>query len=235
MKLRVTTAAEPDADRIAAVHMAAFGTNALLRAQFPSSNIRTKLWKCIAAKAAADIRDPNIAVLVVRDQEDRIISFAKWSLPVTLEQDHGSYTEKPWRWPEGSNFPVLDEWAAKLERAHRNVLGETPSYPGARQEALLTLFYPDLTFIGTDPQYERRGAATALIQWGLDRCCESGAPAYLESTLGAVQLYERLGFKIRHRVSIVLEGAQSYEEACCVFQPRGTMLAGQGLSDGDNE
>lgn len=142
MKLRVTTAAEPDADRIAAVHMAAFGTNALLRAQFPSSNIRTKLWKCIAAKAAADIRDPNIAVLVVRDQEDRIISFAKWSLPVTLEQDHGSYTEKPWRWPEGSNFPVLDEWAAKLERAHRNVLGETPSY----RKSFFEVFYSNLDF-----------------------------------------------------------------------------------------
>ena len=94
------------------------------------------------------------------------------------------------------------------------------------------LFYPGLTFIGTDPQHERRGAATALIQWGLDRCCESGAPAYLESTLDAVSLYERLGFKIMQRVSIVLEGAGSYEEAICIFEPQGKMSAGKALTGG---
>lgn len=94
------------------------------------------------------------------------------------------------------------------------------------------LFYPGLTFIGTVPQYERRGAATALIQWGLERCCESGTPAYLESTLDAVSLYERLGFKTMHRVSIVLKGVRSYEEACCVFEPRGKMSTGQGLTGG---
>ena len=94
------------------------------------------------------------------------------------------------------------------------------------------LVYPGLTYIGTDPQYERRGAATALIQWGLDRCCESGAPAYLESTLEAVPLYERLGFKIAHRVSIILEGTGNYEEACCIFEPRGKISMRQGVVEG---
>ena len=91
---------------------------------------------------------------------------------------------------------------------------------------------PDLTYIGTHPQYERRGSATALIEWALERCCESGAPAYLESTLDAVPLYERLGFKVMQRVSMVLEGTGSYEEAFCVFEPRGKMEAGRGLLDG---
>ena len=81
MVLPVEIALEADADRIADVHMAAFGSNALLRTQFPTPDVRTQLRDCIAAKAAADIRDPHIAVLVVRDQ-DQIVSFAKWSLPV---------------------------------------------------------------------------------------------------------------------------------------------------------
>ena len=76
-----------------------------------------------------------------------------------------------------------------------------------------------LTFIGTDPQFERRGAATSLIKWGLDKSRESNIPAYLESTLNAVPLYERLGFKTMENLSIDLEESFMYEEACCVFIP----------------
>lgn len=82
-------------------------------------------------------------------------------------------------------------------------------------------FYLDtgLSFIGTDPQYERRGAATALMKSGLDRCCRSNVPAYLESTLKAVPFYERLGFKIMCRVTISLGESIAYEEACCLYEP----------------
>ncbi|KAL8668714.1 MAG: hypothetical protein Q9168_006672, partial [Polycauliona sp. 1 TL-2023] len=57
--------------------MAAFGSNALLLAQFPTPDVRTQLKDCIARKAAEDILDPNIAVIVARHQ-DKIVSFAKW-------------------------------------------------------------------------------------------------------------------------------------------------------------
>ncbi len=77
---------------------------------------------------------------------------------------------------------------------------------------------PGLTFIGTDPCYERRGAATSLTRWGLDRCVKDNIPAYLESTLNAVPFYGKLGFKITERVSIELEGPVFYEEACCLYE-----------------
>lgn len=249
MSLKVTVAAASDAGRIADIHMAAFSSNALLLEQFPTPAIRNQLRDCIAKKAADDIRDPNIAVLVARDQ-DEIVSFAKWSLPVSAV---GTYVEAPWLWPEGTNFSILNEWTEKIEQAQQTVLGELPSYrelpdlslhinsshpfckvPSDRCMALLaTLFFsrknivmlniaylnPGLTFIGTDPQHERRGAATALIQWGLERCCKSNVPAYLESTLNAVPFYERLGFKTRHKISIVLQGSVVYQESCCVYEP----------------
>ena len=129
MKSRVTSAAETDADRIADIHMAAFGSNALLLAQFPTPSVRTRLRDSIAAKAAGDIRDPNIAVLVVRNLENQIMSFAKWSMPVAAaEQGQGTYAETPWRWPEGTNFSVLDEWTAKMENAKQGVVGERAAY-----------------------------------------------------------------------------------------------------------
>ena len=76
----------------------------------------------------------------------------------------------------------------------------------------------DLTFIGTDPQYERRGAATLLTLWGLKRCSDEGLPAYLESTLNAGPLYEKLGFKNIRKVSIANESV-TYEEGCYLFNP----------------
>ena len=92
MSITLFEAAESDADRIAAIHMAAFGPNILLRAQFPSEPTRVGLQDSIADKALKDIRDPKTAVLVVRDQ-DEIISFAKWHFPVLKDQ---AYEEPPW-------------------------------------------------------------------------------------------------------------------------------------------
>ncbi|KAG6991189.1 hypothetical protein G7Y79_00055g089650 [Physcia stellaris] len=123
--LNVFEATESDADAIAAIHMAAFGSNALLLAQFPTSAIRDELQTCIAEKAAADIRDPKVAVLVVRDQ-DHIISFAKWHLPVKSSEE---YSETPWRWPKGSNLAILDTWTKKVESAEESHVGDTPCYP----------------------------------------------------------------------------------------------------------
>ncbi|KAL8853524.1 MAG: hypothetical protein Q9221_001683 [Calogaya cf. arnoldii] len=124
MSWAVSSAADADADTIADVHMAAFGSNALLLAQFPTPDVRIQLRDCIAKKAADDIRDPKIAVLVVRDQ-DKIVSFAKWSLPVTAPETH---VEAPWVWPDGTNLPVLHDWTEKIEEAQQRVLGDRSSY-----------------------------------------------------------------------------------------------------------
>ena len=107
--------------------MAAFGTNAMLLAQFPSPTIRDNLQICIASKALADIEDPKTAVLVVRDDEidDEIVSFAKWSLPVA---EGDSYVESPWLWPEGTDWKVLDRWTGLVEGAKEGVVGKGACY-----------------------------------------------------------------------------------------------------------
>lgn len=128
MALHVSPALETDTSRIAAIHMAAFGTNSMLLAQFPTPSIREKLQACIAAKALADIKDPKTAVLVVRDDEknnNEVISFAKWSLPVWKGE---TYLEATWLWPEGTNWDVLDKWTKVVESARKRVLGEDACY-----------------------------------------------------------------------------------------------------------
>ena len=128
MPLHVSPASKTDAPRIAAIHMAAFGTNAMLLAQFPTPTVRERLQNCIAAKALADIADQNIAVLVVRDDvngTDKVISFAKWSLPARQGE---VCMEAPWLWPEGTSLGVLEEWTGVVEDAKERVMGEEACY-----------------------------------------------------------------------------------------------------------
>jgi hypothetical protein len=63
--LLMRLATRQDAPRIAEIHMAAFGTNAMLLAQFPTPAIRQALQISIENKALADIDDPKTTVLVV--------------------------------------------------------------------------------------------------------------------------------------------------------------------------
>jgi len=125
--LEMGPATPAEAARIAEVHMAAFGDNALLRAQFPTPAVREALQKCIELKALADIQDPKTTVLVVRDPKagSIVIAFAKWSHPVEEGED---YTEPPWIWPEGTDLDVLGKWTAEVEMALQKVLGTAPCY-----------------------------------------------------------------------------------------------------------
>lgn len=239
-------AKESDCHQIADIHMAAFGTNAMLQAQFPTPLVREELKLCIAQKALDDIRDPKMAVLVVRDQEGEMISFAKWSLPIFESE---TYIESPWRWPEGTDFMCLDVWTEKVEAAKQKVLGDKPccrksfraqwilysvitwafestkeqivaeevllpSRPKptlgqascARHIFLVQKAYltSGLSFLGTHPLHERRGAASLLIKWGVDRCIEDHVPALLESTVDAGPLYRRHGFRAAEDISMEL-------------------------------
>ncbi|KAI9777812.1 MAG: hypothetical protein M1816_004401 [Peltula sp. TS41687] len=69
MPLILSLASPADASRIAEIHMAAFGSNAMLRAQFPTPAVRDALQSSIEWKALADIKDPKTTVLVVRDSD----------------------------------------------------------------------------------------------------------------------------------------------------------------------
>lgn len=120
----ITEAAESDAQAIADVHMAAFRDNGMLLAQFPTPAIREQLRLCIARKAADDIRDPKIAVLVIYAEKE-LISFAKWSLPVSPIE---KYEEANWLWPEETDFAVLEKWTERVLAAHGRVMGDRQGY-----------------------------------------------------------------------------------------------------------
>jgi hypothetical protein len=155
MSIVLSYATIDDAPRIAEIHIAAFGSNAMLLAQFPTSEVRAALKKTIELKAREDINDPKISVLVVRElarQEDKlgvngirdevqgskIISFAKWSHPVKKME---GYAEPQWVWPEGTETNILEMWAKRVDEAHEKIMGSEPCYREFSPSCLWDLLY----------------------------------------------------------------------------------------------
>ena len=55
--------------------------------------------------------------------------------------------------------------------------------------------YIVLDFLATLPQYQRRGAASMLLRWGMEQAAERGVGIFLEATMDGYQLYRKCGWK----------------------------------------
>jgi GNAT superfamily N-acetyltransferase len=165
---------------------------------------------------------------VVCDNTGEIISFAKWRRPIPVSE-WDIYVEVPWKWPEGTIFDVLEEWMSKVEEAGGELLGKTPCYCKLfiryRRESSLTNSNEALSYIGTDQNYERLGAASMLVNWGLEHAKRENIPVALESTKNEKPFYEKLGFRGEQLIPMTMKGVGDsyasilYEEMCFLFMP----------------
>jgi hypothetical protein len=53
-----------------------------------------------------------------------------------------------------------------------------------------------LGILATDPKYERRGAATSLIRWGIGHAAAEKMPIWIEATPTGYPLYQKLGWTV---------------------------------------
>ncbi|CZR60851.1 uncharacterized protein PAC_10747 [Phialocephala subalpina] len=132
MVLRLSAATAADVDEIAVIHLAAFESNVLLHAQFPTKASLDELRSYLSQEMLASIQrgeQSRKAVLVVRDTEagDKIISFAKWDLPGPAPELKALQISDITR-VEGCNKRYLDEYVVKAEDAKMRVIGNTPCY-----------------------------------------------------------------------------------------------------------
>ena len=98
-------------------------------------------------------------------------------------------------------------------------------------ERLADIALIELTYLAVDPQYQKQGAGSLIVEWGLRRCDEEGCPAYLESTMDAVGFYEKKGFKAVGKLAMDIGGIlrdgehgvgdQIYRELGMVYRPEG--------------
>ncbi|KAF7591500.1 hypothetical protein BBP40_001490 [Aspergillus hancockii] len=75
--------------------------------------------------------------------------------------------------------------------------GFSPPWP----ESCDGKFY--VIILGTHPDARRKGVATKLMEWGLEKAKEDGVEVYLSATQMGKPVYEKLGFEDRGRVEAV--------------------------------
>lgn len=56
------------------------------------------------------------------------------------------------------------------------------------------LHHTDLAAVGTNPKYQKQGAASMLVAWGCERADDNHLPTYVEATPIAQGVYTRHGF-----------------------------------------
>lgn len=151
MPLHCCIAEPKDAPHIAAIHMSAFASNAMLLAQFRTAAARQALQPIIEQKTLTEIEDANTTVLVVKlsatpdgvDEKDSelrddvdapaaegtIIAFAKWAHPTgSEEEEEEEHHDTPWTWPEGTAVDVIAGWKKVTDKAQKVELYERACY-----------------------------------------------------------------------------------------------------------
>lgn len=128
MVLHLSRATRDDVDEIADVHLAAFDSNPLLHAQFPTAASLNALHSFLSRSSLASLQTTSKAILVVRDTEvgEKIISFARWDLPVTAEVDDVSFPDITS--VGGCNKEYLEWYSALAEATKARVVRSKPCY-----------------------------------------------------------------------------------------------------------
>lgn len=185
MAISLREATLDDVERICDVFLGAFSDEPVSQRTLPrESGTGRKFWKKGLLNALHDLKTH---VLVVTDDADssHVIAFAKWKSP-------GSEIDAPppaHLWPQDGDPELAVSFFGRFAEKHREVMGD-------RRHWFLEL-------VATDRKAGGKGAASKLLQWGLDKANEDGLPAYLEATQAGEPIYERkFGFRAVQREKI---------------------------------
>ncbi|KAF4630639.1 hypothetical protein G7Y89_g7493 [Cudoniella acicularis] len=174
---------EEDFFQMAEVRSLAFGTNQVyIDMLFPHHN--TPSGRLKLRDRLLKIKElPSARFAVVRDSETgKIISQAEWHF-----------------YPKESVGDVMDlafvEGTEEDKEYARHVVG---TFQAKRREAIAQTSVPLMLLdsLTTDPAYQRRGAASMLVKWGLEMADSLNGEAYLEATEFGKPVYKKLDFKV---------------------------------------
>lgn len=181
----VSKPTEKDLPRLAEIHRKAFLQTALNIPMFLKTtpeaydgwNLRRmKNWM------SPENREKTHFIRIARrshDEDGLILAYGHWDInegdgsSLDSEQDTAV-------WPEGTDEKVAKVWFEAMYEQGKKI----------KEKHLM------LHQLGTDPAFERLGAARLILQQGIDELVKGQKlPMYLDATLEGVPVYESLGFK----------------------------------------
>ncbi|KAM0418879.1 hypothetical protein ACHAPT_012144 [Fusarium lateritium] len=164
--------------------------------------------------------DWSVLVVEVPDatQAWRIVSFSVWDISYVNKRAHGPgyvpNSRDTERHPRG--WPQRRDADPKHLAAFQTALKESA-------QKYFSQFGTDqikLQILGTLPEYRRRGFATHLCKWGMERAARDGLAMTLSASPQGYPLYAGLGFRKLGQQTIHAPGEEeSLVVDCMAFEP----------------
>ncbi|MEC3979979.1 GNAT family N-acetyltransferase [Amycolatopsis sp. H20-H5] len=181
----VRTASRSDRRRVAEVLGRAFQVEPVYEWLYPGTGLRARRLPLLLGTFVWRLH-PGLGIVEVAVADGEVIGAAVWDRP-------GAVRAGPVRTARalpgmlravGSRLPKLAALGEALEKARP-------------EESHWYLFH-----LGADPEWQSRGAGTALLRARLEQCDIDGLPAYLECKQSHVPYYARFGFEVIGEVKI---------------------------------
>lgn len=130
----------------------------------------------------AMLKDPAHYWLKVTDKSTgKIVSYSAWNIYPTVVPPAETIPTGPW----------LEQEPEKKKK-----IAQAFAQEAAMKDQLRSHPHMYLMILGTDPTYERRGAGTLSLKWGLALADLLSVPVWLNASPTGRPLYERHGFEV---------------------------------------
>jgi GNAT superfamily N-acetyltransferase len=182
MALTISLAGPADLRRIAELETVTFEEYPIYLCLFPNKASEPRI-SAIHTMLRQQLQwDPSLKLLKVCTPEGKIVASGRWNVWPRERTQEELLRDRQLDWSSDcANDDWCVEYSTSLNETREGLIGKKPHIL--------------LRWIVTDPEYRRRGAATMIVKWGLDRADELGIPAILEATDEGKLVYEKVGFK----------------------------------------
>ncbi|KAA8648889.1 hypothetical protein EYZ11_006053 [Aspergillus tanneri] len=187
MPIQTRPTIESDVPALALINIDCFSHHEYWHNAFPSMDpARTYPLKFARCLQKLDSMDEHVFT-AVDSTTGRIIGWSRWTIPGSAdarvplsEEAKMKITQIESVIPEGTNRALYDDFFTTL-----------------KETRALNMEIDDiaLDYIATSSEYQRKGVATKLLQWGMDYADENDVRIYLEATPEGYPLYRKYGWR----------------------------------------
>lgn len=202
-----------DIPELVRVWFAAESSSVLMFLRFPTPEAKSEIIKQVTKQFEDNWGKPNLLIVKALDADTKqITALAVWQKKegISLNDDSSNDIFAA----AGTLFNINTNEDNTTRSQHRTsstcLIGdnEQVSLPGEALEKYIDTqckaflvswtgntknFY--LALLMTDPQFQRRGIGTAMLEWGHQRADDAGIPASLIASPFGHHLYQKLGWK----------------------------------------
>ncbi|EXJ86048.1 hypothetical protein A1O1_06417 [Capronia coronata CBS 617.96] len=211
----VLPATPSDLEAVAHVQFAACASDHAFPVIFPRGATSTSLTHMVKSYENDMYSDPSCHIMVVKEaMSGEVASFAVWHFYAPQSQDEidEEMLTREFPLPADSNKELGSRLLHNSVRKRHEVVAANI---GAERP------YAFLAAIGTSPKYQKQGAGSLLLDWGLERADDRGFATYVEASPAAVRLYRKQGFAEVDRLPLEISPWKDgeYVNLCMVRHP----------------